>query len=162
MSPCTVSLRTPVRAWFALLCVQAEASNPVMPLLQCRIQANLFLLGFEWTRASRCTVRRPTGRYGDMRIVHLNLGEYFNCPLLPCVLPDSLRELIVSTHYRQPLPLGSLPALPKIVVFAAAASFQQPLQPGVVPVSVEVLGMGRDYTAGSAVREAERRLEWAD
>ena len=93
-------------------------------------------------------------------VILLNLGDFFNEPLLPGVLPTTLRELIISRSFNQPLRPGSLPDGLQVLVFNVKAEFQQPLLPKVIPASVKAISMGSAYNQRIVAGAIPATVKW--
>jgi hypothetical protein len=70
----------------------------------------------------------------------LSLGVEFNQPLLPGMLPSSLKYLTLSYDYNKPLELKSLPE--NLLILQCGQAFNQPILPGVLPNSLKKLIVG--------------------
>ena len=74
-------------------------------------------------------------------VTHLHMGAVFDQQLPPGVLPASLLELGFGARFSQPLKPGSLPDGLRVLTFPRAGDYRLPLLPGVVPASVEEVGL---------------------
>lgn len=99
---------------------------------------------------------------------YLDLGFRFNQPLTPGVLPNTLRELLVSTCYNQALQAGSLPDRLKVLAFELhednfkfpPSAFQQQLLPGLIPPSVVAIRMSRGYKQELVAGSIPATVRW--
>ena len=66
-------------------------------------------------------------------------------PLLPGVLPSSLRELALCSSFTHPLQPGSLPDGLETLACSEESQYQQSLPLGVIPASVVVMSLGKWY-----------------
>ena len=72
------------------------------------------------------------------------MGDAFNQPLSPGVIPHSVTHLRLSSHFNQPLQAGSIPH-GGVVYLHLGRSFNQPLLSGMLPTSLRELVLSEYY-----------------
>jgi hypothetical protein len=83
----------------------------------------------------------------------LYFGYHFNQPLTKGILPESLRLLSFSEHFNQPIPKGVLPSKLEILEFDTYGKFNQPFEDDALPVSLQSLCIGVNYSHEIKVHE---------
>ena len=95
-------------------------------------------------------------------LVSLDLGEPFQQPILPHVLPSSLRVLFHGRTTRHPLQPGALPEGLVALHWRVynRQPFNHPLLPGVLPSTLRVLDMGHQWRGDIAAGAVPDGVRW--